>query len=128
MSSTEDYDKWQKEQQKEQAHKQHKKQYEKYRKQWEDKKSPPKPTTLDRQITMIEAAMAAAIAALTGLSILFSKANTRITDMDQRLDRMEVRIAEKYITRQEVGKHLDRLEDHMIRMESKLDQVVMKHG
>ena len=77
---------------------------------------------------MIEAAMAAAIAALTGLSILFSKANTRITDMDQRLDRMEVRIAEKYITRQEVGKHIDRLEDHMIRMESKLDQVVMKHG
>ena len=48
MSSTEDYDKWQKEQQKEQAHKQYKKQYEKYRKQWEDKKSPPKPTTLDR--------------------------------------------------------------------------------
>ncbi len=77
---------------------------------------------------MIEAAAAVAIAAFTGLSVLFSRANTRITDMDQRLDRMEVRIAEKYITRQEVGKHLDRLEDHMIRIESKLDQVVIKHG
>ena len=74
---------------------------------------------------MIEAAAAVAIAAVTGLGVTGGRTNTRITDMDNRLDRMEVRIAEKYVQRQELFAVLEKVEDHMVRIETKLDKIVL---
>ena len=74
---------------------------------------------------MIEAAAAVAIAAITGLGVVWGKTNTRITDMDTRLDRMEVRIAERYVQRQELFAVLEKVEDHMVRIETKLDKIVL---
>ena len=74
---------------------------------------------------MIEAAVAAAIAAVTGLGVAWGRVNTRITDMDNRLDRMEVRIAEWYVQRQELFAVLEKVEDHMIRIENKIDKIVL---
>ena len=74
---------------------------------------------------MIEAAAAVAIAALTGLGVTWGRTNTRITDMDNRLDRMEVRIAERYVQRQELFAVLEKVEDHMIRIENKIDKIVL---
>ena len=74
---------------------------------------------------MIEAAVAAAIAAVPGLGVAWGRVNTRITDMDNRLDRMEVRIAERYVQRQELFAVLEKVEDHMIRIENKIDKIVL---
>ena len=68
---------------------------------------------------MIEAAVTIAIAAATGLGVLTSRLNDRINTI-------ELRVAEKYIPREEVSLILTRFEDHMIRIESKLDNLIKK--
>lgn len=66
---------------------------------------------------MLEAAVAIAIAAVTGLGVSASRINTR-------LNNIELRVAEKYIPREEVSLILSRFEDHMIRIENKLDNLL----
>ena len=68
---------------------------------------------------MLEAAVTLVIAAVTGIGVLTSRLNARI-------NAVELRVAEKYIPREEVSLILTRFEDHMIRIESKLDNLI-KH-
>ena len=66
---------------------------------------------------MLEAVVAIAIAAVTGLGVSASRINNR-------LNNIELRVAEKYIPREEVSLILTRFEDHMIRIENKLDNLI----
>ena len=68
---------------------------------------------------MIEAAVTLAIAAATGLGVITSRLN-------ERLNSIELRVAEKYIPREEVSLMLTRFEDHMVRIEEKLDNLISK--
>ena len=68
---------------------------------------------------MIEAAVTLAIAAVTGMGVLTSRLNSRINTV-------ELRVAEKYIPREEVSLVLTRFEDHMVRIEEKLDNLISK--
>ena len=68
---------------------------------------------------MLEAAVTIVIAAVTGMGVLTSRLNSRINTI-------ELRVAEKYIPREEVSLILTRFEDHMIRIESKLDNLIKK--
>jgi hypothetical protein len=77
---------------------------------------------------MIEGVITAAIAALTGVVALHGKLNQRIGEVDTRIDRVELRIAEKYVQREELSTALKKMEDHMVRIENKLDQIVLRHG
>jgi len=77
---------------------------------------------------MIEAAVSAAIAALTAIVALHTRTNTKMMEIDQRIDRIELRIAEKYVPREELATALQKMEDHMIRIENKLDQIVLRNG
>lgn len=69
---------------------------------------------------MIEAAVTVAIAAATGLGAYTAKLNDRINSI-------ELRVAEKYIPREEVSLILTRFEDHMVRIEQKLDNLISKN-
>ncbi len=66
---------------------------------------------------MLEAVVAIGIALSTGLGVFASKINTRV-------NQIELRVAEKYIPREEVSLILTRFEDHMIRIENKLDNLL----
>ena len=77
---------------------------------------------------MIEGVISAAIAALTGVVALHVKLNQRIGEVDSRIDRVELRIAEKYVQREELSTALKKMEDHMIRIEQKLDQIVFHNS
>ena len=68
---------------------------------------------------MIEAAVTLAIAAATGLGVMSSRLNSR-------LNQIELRVADKYIPREEVSLMLTRFEDHMVRIEEKLDNLISK--
>ena len=68
---------------------------------------------------MLEAAVALGIAVSTGLGVFASRINTRV-------NQIELRVAEKYIPREEVSLILTRFEDHMIRIENKLDNLLQK--
>jgi uncharacterized coiled-coil protein SlyX len=48
--------------------------------------------------------------------------------IDKRIDEIELRLAEKYVPRQELANALQKMEDHMIRIENKLDQIVLRNG
>jgi uncharacterized coiled-coil protein SlyX len=66
---------------------------------------------------MLESAVAIAIAVSTGLGVFASRLNARV-------NQIELRVAEKYIPREEVSLILTRFEDHMIRIENKLDNLL----
>ena len=74
----------------------------------------------------MEALVTAAIAALTGMSILTQRLHTRISELDKRVDEVELRVASDYVTKQELGAIMTRMEDHLIRIEEKLDRVAQR--
>jgi hypothetical protein len=41
---------------------------------------------------------------------------------------MELRVAEKYVPRNELSNALQKMEDHMIRIENKLDQIALRNN
>lgn len=77
---------------------------------------------------MIEALISAAVAAVAGMATITTRLNNRISELDSRVDSVELRIAERYVSREELAVSLRRFEDHMIRIENKLDAIVMKKG
>ena len=64
------------------------------------------------------------IAAVTGLSAITTRLNGRIHELDRRLDGVELRVAENYLSKAEFSAALERVEAHMIRIENKLDHLV----
>jgi len=48
--------------------------------------------------------------------------------MDRRVDGIELRIATNYVDKVEFKAGLQRMEAHMVRIENKLDQIVMRNG
>lgn len=63
-----------------------------------------------------------------GVATIHSRSNSRMDQIDKRIDGIELRFAEKYVPRQELANALQKMEDHMIRIENKLDQIVLRNG
>ena len=63
-----------------------------------------------------------------GIATINSRSNSRMDSIDKRIDGVELRLAEKYVPRQELANALQKMEDHMIRIENKLDQIVLRNG
>ena len=72
---------------------------------------------------MIEAIVPAVIALVSGLGVLTSRIHSRINEMDKRVDAMELRMAETYVTKGDFQHALERVENQMIRIEEKLDAI-----
>lgn len=81
---------------------------------------------------MIEALVTGVISLLVGVcggaAASISRTTYRIDQVDRRIDDIELRLAEKYVPRQELAKALEKMEDHMVRIENKLDQIVLRNG
>jgi hypothetical protein len=73
---------------------------------------------------MIETLIPVAVAAATGFSVLIRGLYTRVHDLDSRVDKFELRVAEDYVSKESFSSALDRVEAHMIRIENKLDKLV----
>ena len=72
---------------------------------------------------MIESLISAAIAVVTGGAILTRRIHSRIMELDKRVDAVELNVAKSYVAKSDFEKMLDRVENHMIRIEDKLDQL-----
>jgi len=96
---------------------------------------------------MLEATIVGAIGLVTGLGALMNRVHGRINDMDKRVDAIELRIVDKYVTKthlteidrrvdnlelrlaeqyvskQDLNEIVSKVEAHMIRIESKLDRI-----
>ena len=75
---------------------------------------------------MWEGAVAAVIAVITGAAALTTRLNGRINDLDKRVDQMELRIAENYVSKADMESMIDRVETHLIRLENKLDKLTYR--
>jgi len=81
---------------------------------------------------MIEAFVTGAITLVLGIGggviSVSGRSATRMDNIDKRIDDIELRLAEKYVPRQELATALQKMEDHMIRIESKLDQIALRNN
>jgi len=73
---------------------------------------------------MIEAGVAAGIALFTAIVSVHNRLHSKINEVDGRVDKVELRLAENYVPRQELAVALQKMEDHMVRIEQKLDRLV----
>ena len=76
--------------------------------------------------TMIEAFVPALVAVATGVAVLFNKVNHRVTQLDHRVDKLELKLVESFTTKADFQIAMGRMEEHMIRIEDKLDKLVDK--
>ena len=72
---------------------------------------------------MTEVGVTVALALFTALGAATRQLHTKIDSLDSRVDKHELRVAEQYISKQDFLSAMNRMEDHMIRIESKLDQL-----
>ena len=84
---------------------------------------------------MIEALVTSVIAVVTAGAALNNRLHNRINSvherisaLDRRLDGIELTVASDYVKKTELSDLLSRMEDHMVRIENKLDQIVLRNG
>jgi hypothetical protein len=76
-------------------------------------------------VVMVESIVSAVLAVVTGGFVLTSRINTKIDSVDKRIDEVELCMARSYISKQDFATTLERVEAHMIRIEDKLDELVL---
>ena len=72
---------------------------------------------------MIEFGLPVILAVVSGLGAVTTRLHNRIHELDRRLDQTELRVAENYISKTEFSSALERVEQHMVRIENKLDRL-----
>ena len=75
---------------------------------------------------MIEVAVSIGIAAVTGMAALTTRLHSRIHELDKRIDQVELRVAEDYVSKEDLAHMIDRVEGHLIRLENKLDKLTYR--
>ena len=75
---------------------------------------------------MIETLVPVLIAGATGFSVLISRLHTRVSNLDQRVDAFELRVAESYVSKTDLNDAMERFETHMLRIENKLGKIILK--
>ena len=75
---------------------------------------------------MIEAVIPSVIAIITGGGVMFTRIHNRIHDLDRRVDGVELKVAEAYVSKNDFNTALNKMESHLIRIEDKMDQLVNK--
>lgn len=75
---------------------------------------------------MVELAVSIGIAAVTGMAAITTRLHSRIHELDKRIDQVELRVAEEYVSKEDLTAMIDRVEGHLIRLENKLDKLTYR--
>ncbi len=73
---------------------------------------------------MIEPFVPVFIAVGTGFAVLTSRIYNKIGHLDTRVDGIELRIVQDFVSKSDLQVALDRMETHMTRIEDKLDNMM----
>ena len=79
-------------------------------------------------VTSVVAVVTAGAALNNRLHNRINSVHERISALDRRLDGIELTVASDYVKKTELAKLLSRMEDHMVRIESKLDQIALRNS
>ena len=72
---------------------------------------------------MLEAIIPLAVASVTGVAAMAARFNHSIQVLDRRIDEVELRVAEQYVTKADMTLMFNKMEDWMIRIEDKIDRI-----
>lgn len=75
---------------------------------------------------MIEPFVPILVAVGTGFAVLTSRIYNRISMLDNKVDKIELRVVQEYVSKGDFNNALSRMEQHMVRIEDKLDNLVNK--
>ena len=70
---------------------------------------------------MVESIVSAVVAVVTGGAVLTSRIQSRILELDKRVDCIELNMVKDFVSKDDFAKALERVEGHMVRIEDKLD-------
>ena len=83
---------------------------------------------LEALVSISIAAVAAGAALNNRLHQRVNNVHDRISGLDRRIDAIELGVAQDYVSKADLSIMTKRMEDHMVRIENKLDQRVLRHG
>ena len=75
---------------------------------------------------MLEVGVPLSVAIITGIAAMTNRLHNRISHLDKRVDEVELRLAEKYVSKSDMESMIDRVESHLIRLENKLDKLTFR--
>ena len=76
---------------------------------------------------MIEPFVPIFVAIGTGFAVMTSRIYNRISTLDNRVDSIELRIVQEYVSKNDFAAAMERMEGHMVRIEDKLDSLVTRN-
>ena len=76
---------------------------------------------------MIEPFIPVLIAVGTGFAVLTNRIYNRISSLDNRVDSIELKVVQEFVSKNDFASAMERMEIHMIRIEDKLDNLVSKN-
>lgn len=74
----------------------------------------------------LEVIVTSIIASLTGLGVLTSRYNKQLENLDKKIDAVELTIAKDYVSKDCFNTIIERVETHMVRIETKLDNIIIQ--
>ena len=77
-------------------------------------------------VSAVVAAIAAGAALNNRLHNRINNVHDRISGLDRRIDGIELTVAQDYVSKQDLSTLVKRMEDHMVRIENKLDQIALR--
>tara|TARA_R110001592_G_scaffold35432_2_gene120504 strand:- start:734 stop:988 length:255 start_codon:yes stop_codon:yes gene_type:complete len=79
-------------------------------------------------VSVVIAAVAGGAALNNRLHNRINNVHDRISGLDRRIDAIELNVAQDYVSKADLAVMVQRMEDHMVRIENKLDQIVLRNG
>tara|TARA_B100001094_G_scaffold325101_1_gene378867 strand:- start:1088 stop:1324 length:237 start_codon:yes stop_codon:yes gene_type:complete len=76
---------------------------------------------------MIEPFVPILVAVGTGFAVLTTRIYNRISHLDNRVDSIELRVVQEFVTKDDFNSAMERMEAHMVRIETKLDNLVNRN-
>ncbi len=77
---------------------------------------------------MTEALITAVVAVITAGAALNNRLHNRINHLHERLNILDRRVASDYVSKKDLSTMVKRMEDHMVRIENKLDKIVLRNS
>ena len=82
---------------------------------------------MEALVSVVIAAVAGGAALNNRLHNRINNVHDRISGLDRRIDTIELSVAQDYVSKADLAVMVQRMEDHMIRIENKLDQIVLRN-
>ena len=78
-------------------------------------------------VSVVIAVVAGGAAINNRLHNRINNVHDRISGLDRRIDAIELNVAQDYVSKADLTVMVQRMEDHMVRIENKLDQIVLRN-